>query len=206
MLEDGILVGSWYFSPTSATDFYVRNADGDAYVVETLYARFGHWLDVGTNADLTVTTYAMSAGTTNGLDFGTAGDLTGTEATYSGPAVGMSVVRTFDSEGTQTGVRSGAFQADAVLTATFGTAPMLEGTISGFTGAVNTGWEVTLDGTAIGGDGAITGATSTETGVAGAWEGQAYGVAGARPTGIFGGFDAHFSDGDVAGAYATRRQ
>ena len=29
---------------------------------------------------------------------------------------------------------------------------------------------------------------------------------GGRPTGIFGGFNAHFTDGHAAGAYATRKK
>ena len=45
----------------------------------------------------------------------------------------------------------------------------------------------------------------------GLWSGTAhgrrtrYGAADERPTGIFGGFNAHFTDGHAAGAYATRK-
>ena len=42
------------------------------------------------------------------------------------------------------------------------------------------------------------------TGRDGEWTAQAYGAESERPTGIFGGFNAHFSDGHAAGAYATR--
>ena len=38
------LTGSWYFTPMSTIEWYVRNAADTAYEAETLYARFGHWL------------------------------------------------------------------------------------------------------------------------------------------------------------------
>ena len=43
--------GSWYFTPTSAMTFYIKNpndatAEATPYVVETMYAQFGHWLTV----------------------------------------------------------------------------------------------------------------------------------------------------------------
>ena len=41
------LTGSWFFTPTAGDEWYVRNAaDTVEYEAESLYARFGHWLDV----------------------------------------------------------------------------------------------------------------------------------------------------------------
>ena len=34
---------------------------------------------------------------------------------------------------------------------------------------------------------------------------SAYGAADVRPAGIFGGFEAHFTDGHASGVYATRK-
>ena len=46
---------------------------------------------------------------------------------------------------------------------------------------------------------------TTASGDDGLWSATGYGAMGARPTGIFGGFNAHFTDGHAAGAYATRK-
>ena len=47
--------------------------------------------------------------------------------------------------------------------------------------------------------------TTTASGQNGVWTAQGYGPNGGRPEGFFGGFNAHFSDGHAAGAYATRK-
>ena len=90
---------------------------------------------------------------------------------------------------------------------------MLSGKIEGFTGGdhVNTGWVVTLSsddfssGTIA--SGTAKGSGPGGAGADGAWSANAYGgSATARPTGIYGGFNAHFVDGHAAGVYATRKQ
>ena len=50
-----------------------------------------------------------------------------------------------------------------------------------------------------------TGVTEA-SGQDGDWTSDAYGAGTDRPVGIFGSFNAHFSDGHAAGAYATRKQ
>ena len=42
--KGGKLTGNWFFAPTSPMAWYVRNADNTAYMAETMYATFGHWL------------------------------------------------------------------------------------------------------------------------------------------------------------------
>ena len=116
---------------------------------------------------------------------------------------------TTDAEGKATA--SGAFTADVTMTAKFhATAPMVGGTIDNFQGnAVGSGWSVKLRDTPVTDDGTITPGETIATGQDGVWTGTAYGADGAdaavRPTGIYGGFNAHFTDGRAAGAYATRK-
>ena len=218
---DGNLVGSWYFTPTNKDEFYVKTADGMMYQVETLYARFGHWLSqAGDPLVTTVNLYAAVGNTntnTSGLDVttvNTTGDtLTDSSATYTGTAAGMSLHKEIDSDGMAVPgtLQSGAFTADVTLNATFGTAPTIGGTIDNFrsenAGAVDSDWSVNLLTTGFTGAAvASTAGRTTASGQDGEWQANSYGVSGARPTGIYGGFNAHFSDGHAAGAYATRKQ
>ena len=201
-------VGSWYFTPGSTTQWYLKNADGTAYEDETLYARFGHWLTTATDGDddvimLTVNRYADTPAADGTLALG-ADEVLGATATYSGPAAGMSVHKTFDDDNKQTGIYSSAFTADVELTATFGDAPTVSGTVDNFEGtATDSDWSVELLSVTLGT--AAAAGTTTASGQDGEWSAQAYGAADARPTGVFGGFNAHFSDGHAAGAYATRK-
>ena len=113
-----------------------------------------------------------------------------------------------------TDIESGNFVADVVLTAKFAATPMLGGTIDNFraaqgsnSGAVDTSWTVTLtEADATGGTVAATDGVADASGQDGTWSATSYGEADMRPAGIYGGFNAHFTDGHVAGAYATRRQ
>ena len=99
-----MLTGSWYFTPDDGDEWYVgTTTDGvTLYAVETMYARFGHWLTVaGDPAVTTVNRFASTgAGTdtnTTGLGISTVGDDTNNlvgSATYTGPAAGMSVHKT----------------------------------------------------------------------------------------------------------------
>ncbi len=212
--SDGTLSAGWYFSPVSPMAFYQRMNDdpgtpadeSQTYEAETLYAMYGYWLAPnGTDATLwDVNTYSAAAtGAATGYTLDANDDL-GDSATYSGSAVGMSS-RTMGSGDSMT-TDSGMFKADVTLMATFGTTPLVEGTINNFQGdAVGSGWSVKLHSVAL-----AVGGTATTTGVAtagghsGSWSNQAYGAADARPAGIHGGFVAHFANGDAAGAYATR--
>lgn len=223
------LTGSWYVAADNPMHYYVKPADDPAtadvdesraYQRDTMYAIWGHWLTVANNGEATVTTFAR-AGIENGApaDPGSwaAADpadahLNGTTATYSGMAAGRSVHRTTDPDGVVTDIQSGNFMADVVLTAKFADTPMLGGAIDNFRaaegsnpGAVDPSWTVTLTETTPS-DGKVAGGVADASGQDGAWTATSYGEADMRPAGIYGGFNAHFTDGHVAGAYATREQ
>ena len=222
------LTGSWYFTPASPMTWYIKNADGTAYTAEQTFVRFGHWLsENGDNAGLTdINTFAYTngAGVTEGshyeLDTVNTGPdattLTDTSAMYTGMAAGMSLQKQLDANGNVVPgtMHSGAFTADVSLEATFGANPTLGGTIYNFESdnmyAVDPNWEVKLqvrpfDGGFDGSSVAESGRTIT-SGQDGVWSATAYGSGDTvRPTGIFGGFNAHFTDGHAAGAYATRK-
>ena len=197
--------GSWYFTPTSPMQDYVK--DGMTYTAETMFATFGHWLtSTGDPLVWTVNTFATSGITDNGdlTTVNAAGDtLTDTSATYSGEAVGMSVLKTTNAAGDGQNIDSGRFTADVALTAEFGTGPMLSGHIDNFQGSAVGNWRVTLEKRAF--TGTFADGAASSSGRDGVWQATSYGATDARPTGIFGGFNAHFLDGHAAGAYATRK-
>ncbi len=219
--------GSWYFTPTYPKAYYKKGTDG-TYSLEE-YAQFGHWLVVAANGEVTVNTYAVrvaldavggTASTATGTwDSPTPGDanLGASSATYSGMAAGRSVHKTLDDDGDVTDIQSGRFMADVKLTATFaGAGSTLGGAINNFRGvdnpdAVDSSWEVTLnafttsDGSVAANVPGTPGGVAEATGQDGTWSAAAYGEAGMRPAGIYGGFNAHFTDGHAAGAYATRK-
>ena len=201
--------GSWYFTPTGGDEHFVKNEDGTAYMPETLFTAYGHWLVPNEDAtEWTVHTFATSSGgTTYSLAAADDDNEFGDDdtATYSGPAAGMSVYKTDNAAGDGQDIASGRFDAKVTLTATFGATPMIGGTIDEFIGsAVNGGWIVKLEDATLATDGESTTGMTVTTGRDGTWSNAAYGAANARPTGVFGGFAAHFSDGHAAGAYATR--
>ena len=218
--DEGKLAGGWYFAPTSPEVYYEKVGDATTYTAETNYARFGHWLVVGVDGEATVNTYADGgvAGTNmSGLALNVNTDddattLTDTEATYSGTAVGMSLHKEVDalSDAVEGSLSSGAFSANVTLKATFADAPMLGGTIDGFTSVnggnnVDPGWTVELTETTLSETAGVTDGVANASGQDGEWTAQGYGTDGARPTGFFGGFSAHFTDGHASGAYATRK-
>ena len=176
--------------------------------MEANYTRFGHWLDFGQDGALTINTYAWSNGTTADVDLNENSALDGS-ATYAGSAVGMSLHKTFDSQGERQDIYSGRFTADVSLTADFDASPTVKGTIDNFQGpATDSSWSVELKEMDLGAD--MRPATAGETatggmGQDGVWNNQSYGVAFMRPTGIFGDFTAHWTDGHAAGAYATMK-
>ena len=196
----GLLSGSWYFTPDLPGELYVAADDGMGYLRETLYARFGHWLTVDAGSgETTVHAYASTATMGDPALGAPAGDLTDSSASYAGKAAGMSVHMTFDDQGARTEISSGAFTADVSLTARFGASPTVSGTISGFEGnAVDESWSVDLGEAVL--SGSIEAGEARGTGQAGAWTARAYGETDQRPTGILGGFNAHFTDGHAAGA------
>jgi len=218
-----MLTGSWYFAPDDAKEWYMgTTTDGvTTYTAETQYARYGYWVARdATSGDVTVNVYAIpGAGTatttTFGLGVNMAADattLTDTSATYSGDAVGISLYKEVNPDNTIADgfPVTGEFMADVNLTANFGDAPTLGGRITNFRGnAVDSSWSVTLGQTAFTGGTIAESANAQAVGTAtqgGIWTATAYGnSATARPQGIFGHFNTHFTNGHAAGAYATRK-
>ena len=127
----------------------------------------------------------------------------GDKASNSGNAVGMSS-RTQGSSDSKT-TDSGRSKPAVKLSASFEPAPTVTGTINNFMGdAVNSAWSVSPGAATLAQGSANTGTAVTD-GRDGMWSAQAYGTSGTeRPTGIYGGFAVHFSDGEAAGAYVTR--
>ena len=224
------LTGSWYVAADNPMHYYMKPADDPAttdvdeslkYQQDTMYAIWGHWLTVAGNGDATVTTFArdgtQSGNSATSGSWGAAdpndANLSGTTATYSGTAAGRSVHETTDTNGVVTNIRSGRFMADVTLTAKFSdTTPMLGGTIDKFRaaegsspGVVDSSWTVTLTETATA-NGTVAAGVADASGQDGTWEATSYGEADMRPAGIYGGFNAHFTDGHVAGAWATRKK
>lgn len=225
-VTDGKLGAGWYFSPGSPMAYYEKVGDATTYTAE-LYVNYGHWLvvdDGSTTAanegQAAVVTYAVLSGTSPGDGAWAAADPAATDAglrassaIYEGMAVGRSVHKTLDSDGGITDIQSGRFMADVELTATFaGGSSTLGGMIDNFRvpegsnpDAVDSSWEVTLNAITTA-DGSVTAGVTEASGQDGDWTSDAYGATTARPVGIFGSFNAHFTDGHAAGAYATRKQ
>ena len=153
--------GNWYFTTTAtgATTSYIQGATAGTYVADTMYARYGHWIELDpgaadndTDEDLEIYVYAVRGGT-GGNTYGSFGHnparkgLDVNTATYKGGAAGMSVHKTFDASKEQTAIASGAFTADVTLTAKFDDDnPSLSGTIDNFQGGghVDSAWSVEL--------------------------------------------------------------
>ena len=211
------LVGSWYFTPTYPKETYVMPADANSYTAETDYATYGYWFQLsggtvtvtpvatrGTQADPTAT-----AITANGDVATAANDDLELNASYTGMAKGISVMSTFGSGG-QTGIKSGSFTADVRLDATFGPEAKISGRVWNFQGDAVGAWTVMLTqptGATFGNSGLTGGVAKGGGGTAdGAWAATPHAPdATTRPTGIFGTFNAHFSNGHAAGGYATRK-
>ena len=231
LAEGDKLTGSWYFTDLDADNRYLEGTGATAgmYTLEavTSYARYGYWLSeaAGTSPGaVTINRYAVGPAPQTAAVYGVVpanANLSGTSAMYTGKALGMSVVKMFDSKAMETGRASGGFMADARLTMKFGTAPTVGGTISNFMGdGVDPGWIVKLKDTGISTGTFTDGITNDDpdgTEMEGVWTATAWGGAvddattenvneAARPTGVFGGFTAMFTNGNVAGVYATRKQ
>ena len=217
------LTGSWYFTPADEDELYQLNTTTDLYAVETAYVNYGYWLtEDTTTGNVTVHTYALSAGagTTAGTNYdvstlnATGTTLTDSKATYKGDAVGISYMFSTDTKSAVVdGSRKSAqFTADVELAATFGPAARLGGTVNNFKGdAVDSTWEVKfLESATNFTTGQIDDGTTTSTGQDGIWDATAYGTETSsptkRPAGIFGTFNAHFTNGNAAGAYTTRKE
>ena len=209
------LVGSWYFTPTNADWYYEKVGTATTYTRETNFAQYGYWLTetTGDTPVIVVNTFALGGADTDtntsnlALNVNEAIDattLTDREATYNGSAVGMSLHKEVDGNNQVTSIYSGAFTATVELTAKFGATPTLSGMIDRFVGdGADPRWEVTLKESAWTAASLAADSVTSADGGDGEWTAQGYGTDGARPTGVYGGFSAHFSDGHAAGAYAA---
>ena len=196
---------------------FARNPSAAADSPPALYADYGMWLE-GSDAVPVLRTRMGLAGTD--AEAAGTGELTSTDnglatsATYSGTARGLSA-RTATSGGDST-TASGHFTADVSLSATFGASPTLGGTVRNFRAEAGQGgahvgpWSIDLPATGPrAGTGDIRNAPFGNVGAdgnptAGGWSAYAYGLDGARPTGVYGGFQADFADGAAIGQFDAR--
>ena len=219
-VEDGKLGAGWYFAPTNPVQQRYRHKVGVGYEVFNDYASYGYWVQVDADGNVDdVDDFKTFATGSHVADSAVAADATGIsaedigddegKATYSGSAAGMSVVTVPNPAGAdRVAGKSGAFTASVTLNATFGADPTVDGMITNFSGdAIGSGWSVTLRSQTLAAGGSTDGQTRTDGQAAdGTWSAQPYGgSATARPSGIHGGFEANFRDGNAIGAYATRK-
>ena len=222
-VTEGKLGAGWYFVPLRAsgpidntkTPYIGTTADGVTTYSEEVFAKYGVWMTADNVIALQVGRMgpAPQNVTLSETEVSTSENKLAATATYTGDAAGLSVHKTFDSDGNVDSLASGKFTADVELTATFGGTAInqgfgLVGKINNFQGdAVDTAWVVNLKDGDIAFDGGPidTGATGgTNEGV---WRAVAYTDKTSdtqitvRPTGYFGDFHAHFSDGHAAGVY-----
>ena len=201
-----------------------REIEGVYRAFEGGYVEYGYWLE-GTDGAPVIVTFAepsadlpnhVAASIETGVNTGPA------QAKYSGDALGISVIREVNpSDSTDvTSRKSGEFTADVSLTANFGTdstaQPRLSGEITNFKGsATDSAWRVVLHPTDIPDGGVIPQSSSGDatgyrgtTGLTdqGAWIATVRGGgAGVRPTDVYGGFGAHFPNGEAVGGYQATK-
>ena len=203
------LTGSWFFTPDALDIYYLRKAG--EYEVE-VYVEYGYWLDEsGAENTSLVNTFSHVKGTESPVA-GTWGDNAALEAkaTYSGNAIGLYSM--FSGSGDNMEYVSGPFSADVELNAVFGAGDVnqLSGVIDEFRDEddkmIGSNWSVTLNSIEDITDVGVIGDGTTGRNSDGAWTANSIADdAGSRPRIIHGTFNAHFNNGDVAGAYATRK-
>ena len=215
-------------------NYYTLNSAGTKYT-QANFVEWGLWLTEANNAVVINRYIGTGIGSTPVTPGGTGFEVATSEtygnsnkATYKGAAAGLSSRNT----GTRTKPvhASGHFVADVELNATFaGATSRIKGTIDNFrTAAASQGtdhvgnWTLSLiDGTegtpnanGAAWDGSeVTSSDYDRDTVTGSWTAQAYGglnvangVQEKRPTGIYGEFNANFSDGKANGVYHTTKE
>ena len=234
--KNGLLMtlgGTWTFDPDDPGEgkmhlVYGVTADPD-------HLHFGYWLKTTPGEDDDPTTYAFQAFSGGAMAFdennmGTSASAqVYGQAEYSGDAAGVYVRKTLRPDGTLAKASTGEFTADANLTAYFGGDDVraskhytIEGTVTDFRDGQTrfADWTVKLDPSdSFGGANNFTGDTTGSEGVdEGSWSGTFYGPSeltadttddgGARmqPSGVAGEFNAHFTNGHVAGAYGATKE
>ena len=199
--------GAWIFAPDSGATVMIPD-------YEHLY--FGWWLNETDDVAFRFQSFAGAAD----LPAGTVTAAMQGSATYRGAAAGVWTTEEV-SGGRVTAASSGAFTAEATLTAHF-FGPLDEGDISGKIGSFRNaagrampGWGVTLKETGLTAGrawfaGETEGTIGAGTSGSGSWEGHFHGTDGAetnaRPSDVTGRFDMHFPGAHVAGAFGAARR
>ena len=209
----------WYFAPTNKDAYFAPDGEGGYEAAE--FVEWGMWLTEANNGDITVNRYVGTGIGSATVTPSPAAALTtvanaenglAATATYKGAAAGLSTRETGTGDDKKTA--SGHFTAEVSLTAKFQATPELTGTINGFEpvagqgdGHVNRNWSLKLAKVTSGfDDGTVETGDYDSASITGGWTAQAYGGSDtsgseARPDGIFGGFNADFSDGKASGVY-----
>ena len=178
------------------------------------YATYGYWLGIPKEGDTIQQLHVFGVPKDQRIAPDAAfvsDDKLGNTATYSGKALGFSVLAAPDGRNRKA-IKSGEFTADVKLTASFGATPTVEGTVTNFEGnAVGDEWSIGLK-TAPLLKSASLGLNDSNWGLArgsggkqnGAWHARAAREpATQRPNSISGTFQTFFSDGRAMGGYAT---
>ena len=221
--DDKIMVGEsdvFTFVPNSVSATY--NDPDTSYMV------FGAWIKETKETDGTyaymIAPYQGAVGITEATGRSISRDLVGS-AKYVGEAAGAFVTKTFTA-GDLTDANQGIFAAVATLTADFDAGEgggTIEGTIDNFmvnNDNVNpSGWEVTLEETALDGTANFSGMTDVSYGGAavedaGVYQGTFYGNAPVTVTadtkaypGMVGGtFDAHIPAAHLSGGFGAHKE
>ena len=214
----------WIFTPDEGATSPVPDSD---------YLHYGLWVKKTTDKD-GVTTYnavqTFAGSSIQEFPNGDMSDVMGS-ATYQGGAAGVYARKVFDATGVVDPEKSlgsataGTFTADISLMAYFGGDDVaankqysIEGSASNFalSGGEENAWSVNLKADFGRTDNEFTG-TANGGGDEAAWNGTFHGAGGDteaaddgtaknQPTVVVGEFNAHFSNGHVAGAFGAHKQ
>ena len=213
--------GQWSFTPDD-DEFLVSVPDSD-------YIHFGYWMNEAEENDQPVIMVAPIVGGTDESPIGTVQSLEG-QASYSGAATGLYVIRTFTLDGEVQSRAGGQFTADAMLTAYFGGDDVavnkhysIVGIIEDFVdqrgSPIDSSWSVELEAARFGSQSGSTfgGATEGDQGLTGDWSGRFFGPVvvdndntapgnqSTFPSGVAGTFDAQFTNGAVIGSFGAEK-
>ena len=214
----------WVFTPDEGAMSPVPDSD---------YLHYGFWLKKTTDEDGVTTYNAVQTFAGSSIQEFPQSDMRSVlgSATYEGGAAGVYARKVFDVTGVVDPEKSlgsataGAFTADIELTAKFGGDDVaandkysIAGSISNFvlSGEEENSWAVNLKADGFGTANQFTG-TANGGGDEAVWNGTFHGAGGDteatddgtaknQPTVVVGEFNAHFSNGHVAGAYGARKQ
>ena len=223
----GVPTGTWTFTPTATGDALAK-LDVAAVKEDAEYLDFGNWGTFAYPELVETREYGVFA---KASAPGVALRQLEGKAEYKGMASGTYAKKMENPDGMLEPTSYGGFTATAVLTAEFGqrntVAPIAQnavmGTISDFRDGgdpIDPDWEVTLEWAKFddNDNGVIGGTTAGTTKAAGSmtegeWTGAFLGGDGSgapedhvMPSAVTGTFDAHFTNGDVAGAFGAHKQ